>query len=292
MDRPGWFDDGLFPYESRFVEAGGARVHYVDEGEGPVLLLLHGNPTWSFLYRHVIRELRGDFRCVAPDYPGFGLSTAPRGYAFTAVEHSRVVEAFVDALDLNSITMMVQDWGGPIGLGMAGRRRDRFRALVIGNTWAWPATGDRATVRFAKLMGSKPAGFLIKRFNFFVNGVMPRGVRRTKLSKAVLDMYRGPFPTPESRIPTHVFPAQILDATPYLAEVEAGLGRLAHLPALIVWGDADVAFKDRHRERWEATFPQHHTVILEGAGHYIQEDAGEEIAAAISTWWPGRPVGD
>src|SRR3954451_6985259 len=112
--RPAWVDDGLFPFESRFVSIGGHTVHYVDEGSGPTLLLLHGNPTWSFLYRNVILGLRDRFRCIAVDHPGFGLSTAPDAYTFTPAEHAETLEQLVLQLDLTDVTLMVQDWGGPI----------------------------------------------------------------------------------------------------------------------------------------------------------------------------------
>jgi len=113
--RPAWLPEELYPFESRYARIGDARVHYVDEGAGPTLLLLHGNPTWSFLYREIIKELRSQFRCIALDYPGFGLSVAPAGYGFTPAEHADVVEDFVKQLDLGAVTMMVQDWGGPMG---------------------------------------------------------------------------------------------------------------------------------------------------------------------------------
>ncbi len=108
-DPPAWVPHELYPFESRFADVDGARVHYVDEGAGPPLLLLHGNPTWSFLYREIIRGLRDRFRCIAPDYPGFGLSQPPPGYGFTAAEHAAVIERFVSELDLTGVTMMVQD---------------------------------------------------------------------------------------------------------------------------------------------------------------------------------------
>src|SRR4051812_28438464 len=120
--RPAWVPDRLFPFESRFADVAGARVHYVDEGEGPVLLLVHGNPTWSFLYRDVIRGLRDRFRCIAVDLPGFGLSRpVPPPYSFTPVEHAAVLEQLVVHLDLREATLMVQDWGGPIGMAVATR---------------------------------------------------------------------------------------------------------------------------------------------------------------------------
>jgi pimeloyl-ACP methyl ester carboxylesterase len=124
--RPDWVDGALFPFQSRFVDIDGHVVHYVDEGDGPVLLLLHGNPVWSFVYRDVITRLRDRMRCVALDYPGFGLSSAADGYSFLPGEHAAVVERFIQTLHLSDITLMVNDWGGPIGLSVAGRHPQWF----------------------------------------------------------------------------------------------------------------------------------------------------------------------
>jgi haloalkane dehalogenase len=281
--RPGWVPDDLYPYESHYLDADGARVHYVDEGSGPPLLLLHGNPTWSFLYRDVIAGLRDRFRCIAPDHPGFGLSTAPAGYGFTPAEHARVLERFVEELDLRDTTMMVQDWGGPIGFAVATRHPDRFARFVIGNTWAWPKS-DPGTQAFSRFLGGPIGRRLILGRNLFVERILPGGVRRKKLTPAVMEAYRGPFPTPQSRVPTWVFPREILGSRPFLAEVEAGLPAVADRPALLVWPTKDVAFRDPERKRWEEVFSDHRTVTLEGAGHYIQEDAADDIVAAILDW--------
>jgi haloalkane dehalogenase len=290
--RPAWVDDRLFPFQSRFVEVGGASVHYIDEGEGPVFVGLHGNPTWSFLYRHIVQGLRERFRCVALDYPGFGLSTAPAGYQYTVAEHARVVEGFVAQLGLRQVTLMVQDWGGPIGLWVATRHPEWFRAFVIGNTWAWPMRGERSTELFSKALGSATlGGLLVRRADMFVNVFMRGGIRRRRLTPAERAMYKRPHPTSASRVPVQVMPREILAAHELLAEVEQGLGRVADKPALIVWGDKDPGFKERHRLRWERTFSNHRTVVLRGASHYIQEDAPEEIVTAIKDWWPGQAAG-
>jgi haloalkane dehalogenase len=283
MTRPPWLRESLFPFESRYASVGGARVHYVDEGSGPPLLLLHGNPTWSFLYRELITGLRDRFRCIAPDLPGFGLSRAAPGYGFTAAEHAEVLEQLVLHLDLEDVTMMAQDWGGPLGFAVATRHPDRFAAFVIGNTWAWPKS-DPGTQLFSRLMGGRVGGLLILRRNAFVERIIPGGVRRTTLPEEVMDAYRGPFPTPRSRRPMHVFPREILAARPLLRTIERRLPVLRDRPALIVWPTRDVAFRDRERRRWEQVFPDHRTVTLEGAGHYIQEDAAGEIVAAIRQW--------
>ena len=287
--RPAWVPDELFPFESHYADVAGSRVHYIDEGGGPPLLLLHGNPTWSFLYREIVKGLRDRYRCIAVDHPGFGLSSPAPGYGFTPAEHADVLEQLVLRLDLGDLTMMVQDWGGPIGFAVATRHPERFAAFVIANTWAWPK-GDPGTQLFSRLLGGAIGRRLILNRNLFVERLLPAGVRRGTLPEAVMNAYRGPFPTPASRRPTAVFPREILASRPFLADIERRLPLLSGRPALIVWPTKDVAFGDRERRRWEELFADHRTVLLEGAGHYIQEDAADEIVTAIRGWRPpGHP---
>ncbi len=282
--RERWLDPTLFPYVQKRIELDGHDVAYVDEGEGPPLLMLHGNPTWSFLYRDVIAGVRGRFRCIAPDLPGFGFSTAARGFGFRPEEHSGVIEELVEALDLDDVTLMVHDWGGPIGLGVAGRQPDRFRALILANTFAWPVNGAPRFEVFARLMGGPIGKMLIYGANAFVNVMIPAGTWRTGPSSKVMAAYRGPFARRADRLPTHVLPREILASRDYLVEVEEGLAALRDLPTLIVWGNRDLAFRAEERERFEELFPNHRTVVLEGAGHFAQEDAAAEIVEAIRAW--------
>ncbi|MBV9310817.1 MAG: alpha/beta fold hydrolase [Solirubrobacterales bacterium] len=280
---PSWLSRELYPFESRRIELDGCSVHFVYEGSGPPLLLLHGNPTWSFLYRDLIKGLQDQFRCVAPDYPGFGLSAAHPGYDFTPAAHAKVIEQLVLELDLRDVTLMVQDWGGPIGLALATRHPDRFSAFVIGNTWAWPKR-DPGTQVFSRTLGGPIGRYLILQRNLFVERIIPGNVKRRKLDPQVMDAYRGPFPTPQSRVPMHVFPHEILASRRFLAEIERELPTLSERQALLLWPTKDPAFRTRERKRWEKLFPNHRTVMLEGAGHYIQEDASEEIIDAIVDW--------
>lgn len=282
--RPAWVDDGLFPFESRFVDIDGHTVHYVDEGSGPTLLLLHGNPTWSFLWRDVIRALRDDFRCIALDYPGFGLSTPRPGYRYLPEEHADVVTGFVDALGLTGVTLAGQDWGGLIGLAVAQRRPGVFHRLVLANTWAWPVNGDFHFEWYSRIIGGPPARFLTRRLNFLVNALIPVGHRRRKPTAVEMTHYRRALDTPERRQASAVLPGQITASGDFFAEVEAGLADLAHLPALIVWGDAQIGFRPQERERLEAAFPEHKTVIVEGAGDFVVSEAPEEVVAAFRDW--------
>jgi len=179
MDRPaGVVDfepsDLYFPFESRWFDSSVGPVHYIDQGAGRPLLLLHGNPDWSFLYRKIISGIDGRFRCIAPDYPGFGLSAHPPApYRYTPAEHAAVVGELVERLDLQDAVVMGQDWGGPIGMDIASRMPERFSGLVMGNTWFWPAD-DIAMRAFSLIMGSAPLQMLIRRRNLFVTTVMKR----------------------------------------------------------------------------------------------------------------------
>lgn len=291
--RPTWVDDELFPFESHFVEIDGHTVHYVDEGSGPTLLMLHGNPTWSFLFRDVIGLLRKDFRCIALDYPGFGLSSPRPGYRYLPEEHADVVTAFVDTLGLKDVTLVGQDWGGMIGLAVAQRRPGVFDRLVLANTWAWPVNGDLHFEAFGRIVGGLPMRFLVRQFNLLVNAFIPTGHRRRKLTDAELDHYRRALDTAERRQASAVLPGRVLASREFFAEVEAGLPDVAHLPTLIIWGDADIAFRAQERVRLEATFPDHTTVIVEGAGTYVESDAPDEFASAIRSFSDGaqRPSG-
>ena len=281
--RPDWLPERLFPFESRFVSVDGCRIHYVDEGSGPTLLLLHGNPTWSFLYRNNILELRDKFRCVALDYPGFGLSRARAGYEFLPREHAQVLCGFLDELGLDDVVVMGQDWGGPIGLWAAGRQPERFSAMVLGNTFAWPIDGKWRFQTMARVGGGKLGAALVRRLNAFVNLALPLGTA-THLPHEVMKCYRKPFPDAKSRRPIHVFAHELAASRDFLGEVEQNLKRLAEHPVLLVWGALDVAFRADERARFEQVFPGHELILLDEANHFIQEDAPELIAQGIEQW--------
>src|SRR5262245_30029759 len=159
-ERPGWLTHELFPFESRFVEVDGARVHYVDEGRGPVLLFLPGAPNWSFFYRRFVDALRADFRCVVVDYPGFGLSSIDARQKPTVPDLSRSVERFIESLELRDVVLVAGDAGGPIGLGVAARHPDWFAGLVLAGTFGWPLGEYPKVRRMLRLSGGPVARLL------------------------------------------------------------------------------------------------------------------------------------
>ena len=286
MDRPAGGveftpDPTLYPFESKWFSSSVGPVPYVDEGAGRPLLLMHGNPDWSFLYRKIVLALRDEFRCIAPDYPGFGLSVHPDGYRYTAAEHAEVIGQMVDHLDLNDMVVVGQDWGGPIGMDIASRRADRVAALVMGNTWCWP-TDDRMMRMFSKGMGLAPMQWLIKQRNFFVTGLMRRTLQ-VSLSDKEFAHYTDVVPTPESRVGIAEFPKQILDAEPWLTELERRVrDNLVGKPIVLVFGRKDRALASEGViARWRRTFADAMYVDLPDAGHYFQEDAPEAVIDAV-----------
>jgi len=271
-------DKTLFPFEPRWFDGAGPRIHYIDEGQGRPVVMFHGNPTWSFLYRKVIKELGGQFRCIAMDYPGFGLSERPSGYGYTPAEHAQVVGKLVDHLDLNEFLVMGQDWGGPIGMTVALERADRVAGMVFANTWYWPAQGST----FSLVMSTPPVQWLILHRNAFVNFIMPRFVA-TPMEPAVFKTYQDAQPTPEARRGVAEFPRQIRRARPMLERLAANAPKaLGDKPLELVWAMKDPAFGNSAViARWQHDFPAAHVTRIENANHYIQEDAPAAVADAI-----------
>jgi haloalkane dehalogenase len=275
-------DPELYPFVSRWFDSTRGRLHYVDEGTGTPILLCHGNPTWSFLYRDIIIALRDHFRCIAPDYLGFGLSERPSGFSYTIDEHAGVVGEFVDHLNLDGYLTMGQDWGGPISMAVNVLRADRVSGVVLGNTLFWPMD-DLATKAFSRVMSSAVMQYAILRRNFFVERLIPAFTNRP-LSAAVMAHYRGVQPSPQDRVGVARMPREILAARPLLERLAREVpATLNAKPALLVWGMKDLAFKPGPTiPRMRAAFPDHIVVELPNAKHFIQEDAPDRIAQAIT----------
>lgn len=268
----------LFPFESKWFQSSVGKIHYVDEGKGRVILMFHGNPTWSFLYRHLITALKNSFRCIAIDYPGFGLSVRPDGYGYTPKEHAHVVSELVDHLDLQDVIVMGQDWGGPIGTAVALSAPERVSGVVFGSTWCWPSDRLMRTISWAA--SSWPIQWAIQQRPFFVN-VMMKQVPVRKLTEDEFRHYQAVQPTPASRQGVAEAPRQLRKSVQWLGDMVGQIpNKLSSKPALFVWGNKDRYFK-RLLPRWRDLYPDHVVVELPHASHYFQEDAPQEVAQAI-----------
>jgi haloalkane dehalogenase len=269
------------PFPPRWLRRDGAELHYVDEGRGMPVLMLHGNPTWSFLYRDVIRRLRNSFRCIAPDLPGFGYSRPPEGYGYTPQEHAAWVRVLLEELGLERFILAGQDWGGPIGLSQAVERPEQVEGLVLANTWCWPPFWD--TRGFSLFMGSVLGRWLTKRYNAFPRWILPLGMSRaSRRNKSALRAYVRPFRDPEARLAVPELAKHIRGSADWLAGLEERLPVLGRVPMRLVWGMRDPIFgRQAYLQRWSAHFPRAGLDRVEGASHYMPEDAPERMAQGV-----------
>ena len=282
--RPDWVSDEMFPFESRFfATADGHRMHYVDEGSGPAIVFVHGNPSWSFEFRHLIKALRAEQRCIALDHIGFGLSSrSGRREDHHPKAHARRFAELLEHLEVRDATLFLTDWGGPIGLDFARRNPDRTRQLVISNTWCWPVSRDPHYIGFSLMMRSPLGQLLIKRFNAFVNRVMPMAMgNKAALTPEVMDHYRNSLPTPEARAACAAFPGHIIGATEWIRSNWEARETFTAKPALIFWGLKDIAFRRKELERWKGELADFELHEFEDCGHFLAEEAPERILPAL-----------
>lgn len=278
---------GLYPFESRFREVAGAKIHYVVEGTGPAIVMIHGNPTWSFQFREVIRVLAPRWRCVALDLPGFGLSDPPARFGYRPEEHAVIIASFLADLGIENATLLAHDWGGPIGLAAAFAQPGRLTRFALGNSWAWPVDGTWHFEWFSRLMGGTVGELGAKTCTLFVNGVMPRAMRRGRLPGDVMRAYRTPFRDRSRRIGTWVFPREILQSRDFLHKLSLRLDEIDGRRVLFLWPDRDIAFRERELGHWQSIWPDAKIVRLHNCGHFIFEEAGGECAAALDDWLGG-----
>lgn len=265
-------------------EGAAVRMHYLDEGVGPVVCLLHGNPTWSFFYRKLIVHLRDSgFRCIAPDHIGCGLSDTPRNRPYTLEQRIRDVEHLLDYLEIKRFSLVLHDWGGAIGCGLATRRTEQIEKLVLLNTAAF--TSLRLPWRIALLKIPLLGEWIIRGLNGFVLPATWMAVQYP-LSPNARAGYLWPYASWEERLAVWKF-VQDIPLRPshpsyrVLRGIETALPRLSEKPAGIFWGGKDFCFNDHFLERWRKIFPRAHVRVFPDAGHYVLEDAGGEATDAI-----------
>jgi len=282
--RPEWVSDDLFPFESRFFTTpSGQQMHFVDEGSGDPIVFVHGNPSWSFEFRHLVKALRSHARCIAPDHIGFGLSSwSNSSEDHHPQTHARNLEALLDHLELRDITLYMSDWGGPIGLDFTRHHPQRVRRIVISNTWCWPVGGDLHFRSFSFFMSSPLGQYLVRRRNFFVNRLMPMAVGdRSVLTPEVMEHYRNAQADPEKRCASAALPGHIVGARDWLDSIWKEHARFADKPVLILWGCRDRAFRRKELDRWRSAMWDYECREFKRCGHFLAEEAPDEVASVL-----------
>ena len=269
-----------YPYASNSLTlSNGSKMHFVDEGNGPVVLMLHGNPTWSFYYRDLIRQLSASgYRCIAPDHIGCGLSDKPKDYNYTLAQRIEDIESLIDHLGISQFSLILHDWGGAIGCGVAGLRPDAIEKLVLLNTGAFLT--KRIPLRIAAIKLPYFGEAIIRGLNGFAGPATNMAVK-IPLNPAVKRGMLWPYRSWADRVAIWNFVKDIPlhkrhPSYDTLAEVQAGLAKLVDKPVQLIWGAKDFCFNLHFHSRFQTYFPKAKSVVYPKFGHYILEDAGKD----------------
>ncbi len=273
MSRDEWVDRKLYPFRSRYLDVGPGRMHYVDEGEGPVLVMVHGTPTWSFLYRKLIQGLAEGHRVIAPDHLGFGLSDKPPEWGYRPEDHAANLELLIERLELDDITLLVHDFGGPIGLSYAVEHPANVRSLVLFNTWMWSLEGTAAE-KLSRFMAGAVGRFLYERMNLSPRVLLKAAFGdKRKLTPEIHRHYIEAFPTPAERHGPWVLARELVGSSEFYESLRRRSWKIADHPALLLWGMKDPAFGPSALERWRSLLTNARAVEVAEAGHFVQEEA-------------------
>nr|BDT28227.1 alpha/beta fold hydrolase [Bacteriovorax sp. HI3] len=273
-----------YPFSAHFLDVKNEKLHYVDEGQGEVILMLHGNPTWSFFYRNLAKHFSKNFRVVVPDHIGCGLSTKPQDYEYTLQNHIDNTIALVKKLGLKDITLVVHDWGGAIGMGVATAHPELIKKMVVMNTAAFRSLEIPMRINILR----NPVGeWFIRTFNGFAGPATTMAVTK-KLSPIVKKGFVLPYDSFESRIATAKFvrdiPMNEVHPTyKTLSGIEDKLKNLK-VPVLLLWGEKDFCFTMNFQKRWLDFFPNAKVKTYPDAGHYLVEDKTSDVIAEIETF--------
>jgi len=288
--RTEWLDTDEYPFDGDGFETDDGEMHYLDEGDedAPPVVMLHGNPTWSFMYRDFVKELRDDYRCVVPDYLGFGLSDKPSDWTYLPRDHADKVSSLIEHLGLRDVTLVMHDYGGPIGTRYAVENPENVAALAPMNTFAW-RLDDRLRARaFSATVGGPVGRALIDETNLFATGVMRLGfgdrrwlpAGRDELPRRLHRQYTTPLAKPSDRKGTWTFPRELTRSSGWFEDTWRRSDALADTPGFVAWGTKDPAFGTEDARRWVDALGETRYLRYE-ASHYLPEQRGEDIAPRL-----------
>ncbi len=287
-------EGSLYPFTSNILSLDSQKYHYLDEGQGDPLLMVHGNPTWSFYYRNLILGFKNSYRCVVPDHMGMGKSDKPQNYSYTLSQHIDNLEALVDELGLNNITLVLHDWGGAIGMGFAVRHPQKIKRLVIFNTAAFLSDNIPICLKLCRVPGF--GAIAIRGFNAFALAATTMACKnKERMTPEVRAGYLAPYNNYANRIANLRFVQDIPmapDAPSYsvVKNIENNLGQFASLPIMIAWGAKDFVFNDHFLKKWQEIFPGAEVHRISDAGHYVVEDAHERIIPWMQEFLQRNPM--
>lgn len=273
-----WLDRTEYPFENKYIKLSSGRLQYIDEGKGHVVLFIHGTPTWSFLYRNYINDLSKNYRCIAIDNLGFGLSDNQYEFDGTPQSHSKNLIEFIEKLDLNNISLVVHDFGGPIGLSAAITLHNRISKIIMFNTWLWETKSNKEVIKIDKIINSLIGKFLYLKMNFSPKVLLKKGFHnKSLLSKNIHRQYIGPFLESKSRNSTYNLAKSLLGSSDWYQKQWESMEVITDKKWLIIWGTKDSFLTMDFLGKWKTKLPSAKFVELE-CGHFVQE---EELSKSL-----------
>lgn len=276
-----WLDKSEYPFTSHYFEVDGYKLHYIDEGHGETILFVHGTPSWSFDFRNCIKQLRTNYRCIAIDHIGFGLSDKPEFFDYSTQNHSKTLEKFIIDRNLDNLTLVVHDFGGPIGINFAIRHPGKVKNIVILNSWLWSNKNDPDFIKLSKILRSPLLAFLYRYLNFSPRFILPKSFGDNKLSGKLLKQYTKPFADKTQRNGALAFAKSLLNDQDWFEELWNKKAPISEKPALIIWGMKDPVIKPKLLDKFQSGFSNSTTVKLEKCGHFPQEEEPTVVAESI-----------
>lgn len=276
-----WLDRDEYPFQSNYFNINGVNLHYIEEGQGETILFVHGTPSWSFDFRNVILCLKDNYRVIAIDYIGFGLSDKPKDYDYSTINHSNTLKKFIFDKELNNITLVVHDFGGPIGLNVAIQHPNKIKNIVVLNSWLWSSKDDPDFIKLSKILKSPLLPFLYRYINFSPRFILPKSFGEHKLANRLLSQYTKPFADKTQRNGALAFAKSLLNDQDWFEELWSKRQSISNKRTLFIWGLKDPVIKSHYLDKFESAFTNCKTIKLELSGHFPQEEQPDIVAKSI-----------
>ncbi|MBO9703182.1 MAG: alpha/beta fold hydrolase [Sporocytophaga sp.] len=276
-----WLDTIEYPFTSNYFDINGHKIHYIDEGQGETILFIHGTPSWSFDFRNVIKKLKSDFRCIAIDHIGFGLSDKPEHYDYSPQNHSKTLERFVIHKGLQKFALVMHDFGGPISLNFAIKHPEKISNIIILNSWLWSSKDNPEFIKLSKILKSPILPLLYRYLNFSPRYILPESFGDHKLPKYLLKQYTKPFANRTQRNGTVAFARSLLHDQNWFQELWNKRQPIADKLTLFIWGMKDPIITPKYLDKFSSGFTNSKIIKLETCGHFPQEEQSEIVAQSI-----------
>jgi haloalkane dehalogenase len=282
---PAWLDRKEYPFESHFFKLPVGNMHYIDQGKGDPVVMVHGNPGWSFEFRNLIKVMSITNRCIVPDHIGFGFSDKPLNWDYLPSLHAANFEMFMDSLKLTNITLFVNDWGGPIGLSYAIKHPEKIKKLIISNTFLWSLKDDPYYKKISKIMGGPIGKFGTKYFNLFGRVLVKKVIgEKHRLSSDIHQCYYKHFGKPRQRKGCWVFPREITASYSWLDSLWKQKHKIDALSTTFIWGMKDIAFREKELDFWLSNWKMSKVIKLQTVGHFPHEEEPEVIIRELRNY--------